>query len=772
MRFQLQGGKEARFRVAGTRLLTPWFPSDAMNQFVFLVCAVVWLSGIVVARAQLPEPLVLAERAKLLEGVKTVPKTGAPGPVAIWGNLAFALLAAPDRQGVEQAVAAAAGYGKGRVVLFGHNGYLGGAAGGDHARLLANAVRWAGGKGKPRVGAWQVNERQALQQEGFEVESVPALSRDALGRIDVLLMNAQSVKDTATGEAVMEWVKEGGGLIAGMTGWAYAQTSGGEDLAASHGLNRALLPAGVGFTDLSGFSGVQEFAARAELPRLLNAAEAILALKKQTDGAPAPAAGEARQAANAIQVALAAQPPDRSNFRDSLSAVLAGTEDSALLPTRESPLTESAHAAARMKLGMQTRLLRQDTAETAAAHPAHAAFPGAVPADTPRTRATVEIDPAVSGWTSTGCYAAAGGTITVTLPAECAGKGYAVRIGCHSDTLYHLDTWRRAPEITKSVPAGAAVTRAASAFGGLVYIEVPNRAAGPVFTAQIDGAVPAALFVLGKHSDEQWNSEIKHRPAPWAELACDKMILSVPAAVAREVKNPTELMTFWKQAVEAQDDITNQAAERRRPERMVADVQISAGFMHSGCPIMLHLPEAVEMVTFNRLKMPGWGFHHEIGHNHQRPEFTFNGTGEVTNNVIGMWVYESVMKRDPLLGHPAISAEARKEHLAKIKNAGSGEQKWALWKSSPFLALTTYIQLIQGFGWESWRAYLHSFADPAFGPKPASDDEKRDQFLVRYSRITGRNLGPFFEFWGIPVSEGATAAMSVFKSWLPTHGPD
>lgn len=218
--------------------------------------------------------------------------------------------------------------------------------------------------------------------------------------------------------------------------------------------------------------------------------------------------------------------------------------------------------------------------------------------------------------------------------------------------------------------------------------------------------------------------------------------------------------------VEAQDDISNQTAERKRPERMVADVQISAGFMHSGYPIMLHLPEALEMVTYNRIKFPGWGFHHEIGHNHQRGPFTFEGTGEVTNNVLGMYVYEAVLKKDWLIGHPAISPERRRENLVKIKQAAD---KWALWKSDPFLALHTYIQLVQAFGWESWRAYLHSFANAEFGPLPQSDQEKRDQFLIRYSKIVNRNLGPFFEAWGIPVSPQARDAVSKLEGWMPAE---
>jgi len=409
-------------------------------------------------------------------------------------------------------------------------------------------------------------------------------------------------------------------------------------------------------------------------------------------------------------------------------------------------------------------VLRLAAAEGVAAHPAHEVFPGKVPAGAPRITGEIKVTPAISGWTSTGLYAAAGETITVTLPENLADKGYAVRIGCHSDTLYHLDKWQRAPDITRSVPLATSTTKTASAFGGLIYIEVPGRAKDDAaFTATIHNGVPAPLFVLGQDDDAKWK-EIRMRPAPWAEMACDKLIISFPSEVGRLVNNPTELMTFWKKVVEAQDDITNQAAERKRPERIVADVQISAGYMHSGYPIMIPTSAAPEMVTFGKLKFPGWGFYHEIGHNHQRGDFTFDGTGEVTNNVIGMYCYHEVLKKDWLIGHPAITDEERKANVQKIKKSAD---KWQDWKSSPFLALTTYIQLIQEFGWESWRKYLHSFAGNEFGAAPKGDDERRDQFLVRYSKITSKNLGPFFEFWGIPVSSSAQAEVSKLEAWMP-----
>ena len=710
--------------------------------------------------AQIPPALVTAERAKILEGVESVPKLGSPGPVGIWGQIAFPILAAPDKDGVEIAVGAAAAHGKGRVILFGQNAYLNGAGGGDHAKLIENCVKWAGNKAKPRVGVKGVRGLV-----GFEAKEFETVDKKSLADFDVVLINTQGVVGAEEGAALVDYIKSGGGFIGGMTGWAYGQTSGGKDLATSHGVNQALMAVGVANTDMSAFDQVTAFEARVELPPMMNASEAIAAIKKQREGGPALTPAQMKQGMNAIQIAMAAQPPDRSNLKNAVAAALGNAGTDAPIPTAQAPLTDTQHAAARLRLGMETRMLRLMSADGIKAHPAHAEFPGKAPENAPRIGGEIAITPSIPGWHSTGLYAVAGEPITVTLPPKYADQGYAVRIGCHSDTLYHLDEWQRAPDITRSDTLATATTTTASAFGGLIYIEVPGRAKDDEpFTVTIQGGIAAPLFVLGKDDDTTWK-EIRQRPAPWAEMACDKMIISFPREVAQAINNPTELMQFWKAVVEAQDEITNQAAERKRPERIVADVQISAGYMHSGYPIMVPTSAAPEMTTLNRLKFPGWGFYHEIGHNHQRPTFTFDGTVEVTCNVLGMYCYEAVLKKDWLIGHGGISEEARREHVDKIKKAAN---KWQTWKSDPFLALTTYIQLVQAFGWESWRAYLHSFGNADFGPDPTSDDEARDQFLIRYSRIANKNLGPFFDFWGIPVSSSAKAAVSQLEVWKPT----
>lgn len=68
-----------------------------------------------------------------------------------------------------------------------------------------------------------------------------------------------------------------------------------------------------------------------------------------------------------------------------------------------------------------------------------------------------------------------------------------------------------------------------------------------------------------------------------------------------------------------------------RRERIVNDKQASAGYMHSGYPIVTHMDVCEKkcgecMFDVSKLKTKGsWGLFHEIGHNLQRGEWTFDG---------------------------------------------------------------------------------------------------------------------------------------------------
>ncbi|RMG04887.1 MAG: hypothetical protein D6741_00340 [Planctomycetota bacterium] len=395
-------------------------------------------------------------------------------------------------------------------------------------------------------------------------------------------------------------------------------------------------------------------------------------------------------------------------------------------------------------------------------------FPGAVPEDAPRVIRTIVLDPRISRWHSTGLYAAPGEAVQVQVPVPWLTAKLRLRIGCHKDRL--REPKKRPSEITLSVPIDRHVVGAANPFGGPIYIEVPNEVPAPLarvpLRVQIAGAVPAPYFVLGKTTNKEWQDELRSLPAPWAELAGRKIILSVPSSVVRDLDAPEALMEFWDRVIECQDELAGTTGERRYPERMVPDVQISAGYMHSGYPIMVQYHSAKVMVDLEKLRTNGhgdvWGFFHELGHNHQSSWWVFGGSVEVSCNFFTLYCIEK------LCGNQNLRREATWEYCERrLKEHVANGAPFDEWRRDPFLGLQTFRLLQREFGWDLYRKTFRAYRQLPPSMRPKNDDEKRDLFIVMLSRSAGRDLTTYFEKWGFPVSEAAKAQTAALPVWLP-----
>jgi len=82
-----------------------------------------------------------------------------------------------------------------------------------------------------------------------------------------------------------------------------------------------------------------------------------------------------------------------------------------------------------------------------------------------------------------------------------------------------------------------------------------------------------------------------------------------------------------------------------------------------------------------------------------------------------------------------------------------------------------YVQLQEAFGWDAYKRVFAEYRDLPAAERPKTDDEKRDQWLVRFSRAVGKNLGPFFEAWRVPTSERARASIANLPAWMPEGFP-
>lgn len=419
-------------------------------------------------------------------------------------------------------------------------------------------------------------------------------------------------------------------------------------------------------------------------------------------------------------------------------------------------------AAERAALSNDLARIMSLPADNVVAHPAADDFPGK-PAVNPASRVTLSIavDTSLPRWHGTGIYAEPGQLIVATFPAKAAGQRLKLRIGCHKDKLWKKDSWSRMPEITRVFPVTQPDTAAANAFGGLVYVEVPSGCALGRIDVVIAGGIRAPYFKSGSTDLIRWREEVRHHPAPWAELEGAYLTITLPSDKVRTLDNPDEVCRFWDQVQTANAWLAGRDEPGR--ERFVLDRQISAGYMHSGYPIMAHLDQASKVGNMEALKKGNWGFFHELGHNHQNRAWTFAGTGEVTCNLFSMYVFERVCRLDKA-AHGAIKLESREK---KMRKYFGGESTFDDWKSDPFLALIIYYQLAEAFGWEPFRQVFKEYRSLPARELPKTDSDQRDQFVMRMSRAVGRNLAPLFVAWKIPVGSRAIEMVSDLPEWLP-----
>lgn len=472
----------------------------------------------------------------------------------------------------------------------------------------------------------------------------------------------------------------------------------------------------------------------------------------------------------ACTVIISANESKTWSWKDAKSA----PEAAQTFPTSKKPWKAEVDDAKRDAILKEISRLRTESPDTVYAFPAAKDFPGIPPDGTPIIQKTIMIDPAVSGWKSTGLYALPGVPLTLTFPATAMLKNdkknvYSIIVGCHTDRLNTTrhKSWTRLPEISYSATVSGLETRFTSPMGGLIYINVIN----PLPETQslevtISNVVHAPMFVKGKTTPEAWKKMVTEHPAPWGELVGERAILSMATHELAQVKDPAALIECMDSGMKVQDwliawDVTN--PERlKTPMRFVVDRQISAGGGHSGYPAMGLPYWSAPFMNMDFVKKGSWGFWHEMGHNHQTGAYRLPNMGEVQVNIFSL--------------------------VAQIKAHGAGiEESWGGFKNidktltqyfsdtktyfestgEHALRLWFFVELIKEFGFDPFREMSLAFAKNGYA-NDASEVEKWSWTMSTLSKATGKNLAPYFEAWRIPLTESAKNEVKSLKVWMPS----
>lgn len=695
-----------------------------------------------------------------------------PAAIAVVGKRAFPVIVGQAEGKTVLPVVAAARFGKGRVVALAEKGLLGDVSGAplhDDDQFLANAIAWAS-RSESKSTHIEVVQLPGMA-EHLRAEGFTAAKQDSswdLSDCDVVVGAVDHVTPAQAAE-MRNFLKRGGGLIlaASVDHWE-DQSSDGGDVSEYPG-NAILASAGILWTDVD-VEGNRDgaYAALAQIPALASALPALQVIHQLREGKTFSDA-ELSQTSRVLMTAAGIIPANDRLFLPGLRRAMAGFQPDHF-PSPKNPVVKS-ELLTRLDLAVDRRAMDTAHPERMKAYPSAADFPGAVPTGARTVTERIAVNTAQPRWHSTCLYAAPGQMISVNVPATVVGQGFGVRIGSHTDTLWHLDRWERFPDISLSFPIRSQHVRATNPFGGLIYLEVPQHTAVGSFTAIVSGGVQAACFVLGKTTPEQWEQARRNALAPWGEVASNKLILTAPLAELKKLDNPDELMNFWNKIMDAQADLAGWPPVPASPERIVFDQEISAGYLHSGYPIMGPLSLAgpslstAYMEQSNDFNGGRWGYYHELGHNHQNDDWTFRGTVEVTVNLFSLYSFEAV-NGIPVAQNPRGSAQFRQKEMSHMN-----WQNPDFSKLDAFQALVMYEQLQQGFGWGTFKTLFRKYLAMPESQRPKTDLEKRDMWLVEFSRQTGKNLGPFFEAWGLETSPAARASVSNLPCWAPKELP-
>ncbi|KAJ1084858.1 hypothetical protein NDU88_005004 [Pleurodeles waltl] len=666
----------------------------------------------------------------------------------VHGQLAFPVGLSDSHQ----CFLAAARYGNGRVMVTTHESYL---SNSQLKKFLQNAVSWLdnGRKGKIGIESNVKGLHGLLSQDGIACEIsglVPNLS--------VYCCNAYSDRDA---EKIHEFVAEGGGLLIGGHAWWWASQNKGKNAIADHPGNKILNRFGISILP-SSMSGDNFPALCAEEDsKHYHFRSALFQFQqhiRNKDQPKAPLTSWLQRLRQDCATVMKV-PVERCPMFAPFQRVFRRLVHKGGIPTacKENPVKSTSKEA--MLLGLVCAI--DDASPDGCCTSQLLLQPSPVPPSVPPISLEINANnPGPAAWVSTALYIPPAWTATVTLPSDVARKGLSVQIGCHSDNLNSADQFCRAPVVIRTYSVNEERVPVSCLWGGLLYFLVPENCNLGKVQVTVEGAVRAPFFRRGETCKSAWQTTIRHYPSPWAELATENIILTVPSDNVRSMEDPDVVLALWDRMMGSIAELAASSPHFPRPERFVTDVQISAGWMHAGYPIMCHLPSAKELTSADHITANGlWGPIHELGHNQQKREWEFSPhTTEATCNLWSVYVHENVLgiKRDK--AHPALTPKSREERIQQFLKNGGKLKDWHVWT-----ALETYLQLQEGFGWSP---FIQLFSDYQKMKDVKNENNfKMNLWAEKFSLQVQKNLVPFFKSWDWPITDEVSKKLSSLPEW-------
>ncbi|XP_078512416.1 TRPM8 channel-associated factor homolog [Lissotriton helveticus] len=687
---------------------------------------------------------IIKDMRQLLTGVTDldITKGGDPSHLLVHGLLAFPVVLDDSHQ----SFLAAAHYGKGRVVIATHGNQIKTVG---LKTFLLNAVSWLDAGRKGKIG--MVSKLTGLH-EILNANNVASEYSDLVPSLSVYCCLYDSASEV---QKIQEFVAEGGGMLIGVQAWSWANDHLGQHAVAEYPFNKILNTFGISVLGQTCTAKAYKAMKAEDAGKVYHFRRSLSKFLQESSG-------------NVV-----------SNPSQGSQIIKLGQDcaEFAKLPGEGSAMVHSIHQMLKdllQRLGVpevsDKKSIRANSKKfplICLSTPLYEHYPELFGVcQNPKLSDLSDVNVCLDGnnkgdtaWRSTGLYLYPKQKASIEFPSSAIGKQLKVQIGCQSDDLSTKDELFRPPVVIRIYEVKSEKMTISNLWGGLIYILVPASCALGPLSVTIKGAVRAPFYKHGETTDSAWLDTVRHYPAPWAEFATENIIFTVTAEKALTVEKPSALMSMWDRMMEAIAELATIHFPFWRPERIVEDVQIAVGYMHSGYPIMGLAESCKDFLKVESNTAGNWGPIHELGHNRQHWKWDLSPyTKESTCNLWSVYVSEKVLKVSRSKAHSNLEPQAREKTIKNYILKGAKLEDWNFWA-----ALETYLQLQEAFG---WGPYIQLFSEYQKMTDIKNENPyKMNLWAEKFSNKVKKNLAPFFKMWGWPIEDSVSAKLSSLPEW-------
>lgn len=302
-------------------------------------------------------------------------------------------------------------------------------------------------------------------------------------------------------------------------------------------------------------------------------------------------------------------------------------------------------------------------------------------------------------------------------------------------------------------------------------------------TVRISGGKPLPLYVDGTSSAEDWEEQLSaFSGAPFVQLVGDQAMITLPTRVHRRqpISDPAATFSTINEMLDLQNALAgfDGSSPRDQPTPLrthfLVDFRVSAKdaesfYLYATEQFIGMLPGNTGDLTDPDALRERWGIWHETGHTQQQNSWTWDALTEINVNLFSLYVEEAFGQPNRLAqsddGEPTSFELARdyleagaNDLLAEVDDNDEGD--------GYFVRLVMFHQLQSAFGWELFTR-LHQYFRAHPLPDDASDQDKADALVSAMCALTAEDLRPFFERWGLQLSDAANEAIDAADYDLP-----